>query len=133
MSVSAPAELRHWRNVTVVRERDPRPSRWVILLLLGIAAAAVPIAAYLIQQMQYVQACYRIEELRSRRERLEETERRLRIEKATLEALPRVEGRALDELGLVHPTSRQFVVVRSSAPGRGGAAPRAPGESRAAR
>jgi cell division protein FtsL len=133
MPVSAPAELRHWRNVMVVRERDTRRSRWVTLLLLGVAAVAMPIAAYLIQQMQYVEARYRIEEMRNRRERLEETERRLRIERATLEALPRVEGRALDELGLVHPTPRQFVVVRSSAPGRGGAAPRAPGEFRAAR
>jgi cell division protein FtsL len=133
MPVFAPAEPRQWRNVTVIRERDPRSSRWAVLLLLGIAAAAVPIALYLIQQMQYVQARYKIEDLRSRRARLEETERRLRIEKAQLEALPPVEKRALVELGLVHPTPRQSVVVRSSAPGHGSAAPRAPGETRAAR
>ncbi|MBZ5638414.1 MAG: cell division protein FtsL [Acidobacteriia bacterium] len=133
MPTSAQAERRHWRNVMVVRERDPRRLRWVMLLLLGVAAAATPVAAYLIQQMQFVETRYRIEELRGRRERLEETERRLRIERATLEALPRVEGRALDELGLVHPTPHQIVVVRSSAPGRGSAAPRAPGEFPAAR
>ena len=132
MSIPMPAEPRRWRNVTVVRERDTRRSRWVLLFLLGVAAAAAPVAAYLIQQMQYVEARYRIEEMRGRLQRLEETERRLRIERASLETLPQVEARATDELGLVHPESRQVVVVRSSAPGRGNASPRSPGEFRAA-
>jgi cell division protein FtsL len=133
MPAPVPAEPRRWRNVTVVREGDPRRLRWVLFLFLGIAAAVAPVAAYLVQQMQFVEARYRIEELRGRLQRLEETERRLRIERATLETLPRVEERAIDELGLVHPTPRQVVVVRSSAPGRGSASPRAPGESQAAR
>jgi cell division protein FtsL len=133
MSVPVQAEPRRWHNVTVVREGDPRRLRWVLLLFLGVVAAAAPVAAYLIQQMQYVEARYRVEELRGRLQRLEETERRLRIERATLETLPRVEAKALDELGLVHPSSRQVVVVRSSAPGRGSASPRAPGQFQAAR
>jgi cell division protein FtsL len=133
MGVPVPAESRRWRNVTVVREGDPRRLRWVVFLFLGVAAAVAPVAAYLIQQMQYVETRYRVEELRGRLQRLEETERRLRIERATLETLPRVEERANDELGLVHPTPRQVVVVRSSSPGRGSASPRSPGRSEAAR
>jgi cell division protein FtsL len=133
MRVAVPSEPHRWRNVPLVRERDPRWSRWVWLLVLGAVAVAAPIAAYLVEKMQYVEVRYEIEAQRGRRERLQEVERRLRIERATLEALPRVEGRALDELGLVHPTPRQVVVIRSSVPGRGNAAPRAPGEYRAAR
>ena len=133
MSVPIPAESRRWHNVTVVRERDTRRSRWVLWVLLGALAAAAPVAAYLIQQMQYVEARHRIEEQRSRLQRLEEAERRLRIERATLETPPRVETRAKDELGLIHPKSDQVEVVRSSAPVRGNASPRSPGEFRAAR
>jgi cell division protein FtsL len=128
MTVPAQAEPRRWRNVTVVREGDPRRMRWVLILFAGILAATVPVAAYLVQQMQYVETRYQIEDLRGRLQRLEETERRLRIERATLETLPRVEKRALGELGLVHPTPHQMVVVRSSAPGRGTASSRALGE-----
>jgi cell division protein FtsL len=133
MPVQVQAHPRRWRNVTVVREGDPRRLRWVLLLFLGVVAAAAPVAAYLIQQMQYVEARYRIEEQRGRLQRLEETERRLRIERAHLETLPEVEARALDELGLVHPSPRQVVVVRSSVPGRGSASPRSPGVVQAAR
>ena len=133
MPVAARAEPRRWRNVAVVRERDMRRVRWVLMLLVGIAAAAAPVAAYLIQQMRYVETRYKIEELRAKRERLDETEKRLRIERASLEALPRVEKRAADDLGLVHWTPRQVVVVRSSVPARGASSPRAPGEFRAAR
>ncbi len=124
MTVPAPSESRRWHNVTVVREQDPRRMRWVLILFAGILAAAIPVAAYLVQQMRYVEARYRTEDLRGRLTRLVETERRLRIERATLERLPRVEERAQGELGLVHPTPRQRVVVRSSAPDRGSAASR---------
>ena len=128
MSVTVQAESRRWRNVAVVRERDPRRVRGVLILFVGVLAAAAPVAAYLVQQMQFVQTRYQIEEQRSRLQRLEETERRLRIERATLEALPRVEERARGELGLVHPTPRQVVVVRSSATSRRTASSRTPGE-----
>jgi len=126
MPVAAPVPERRWRNVTVTRERDPRRSRWLALLFLGIVAALVPVAVYLIQQMEYVQVRYRIEEQRSRRETLEETERRLRIERAALESLPSVEASATSKLGLVHPLPGQVVVAKSTAPGRGAAATRAP-------
>lgn len=125
MLVRAPAPERRWRNVPLGRERDSRRSRWLWTLLLGAIAAVIPVAVYLIQQMEYVQVRYRIEELRSRREKIEETERRLRVERATLQSLPSVESRA-SELGLIHPSPGAVVVARTSTPGRGVAAPRAP-------
>jgi len=124
MPVATPEH--RWRNVTVTRERDPRRSRWLAALFLGIVAALVPVAVYLVEQMAYVQVRYRIEELRGRRERLEETERRLRIERATLESLPSLEAGAETKLGLVHPLPGRVVVAKSQRAGRGGAATRAP-------
>ena len=126
MPVAGTLPEHRWRNVTVTRERDPRRSRWLAALFLGIVAALVPVAIYLIEQMAYVQVRYRIEELRGRRERLEETERRLRIERATLEALPSLEAGAEAKLGLVHPQPGQVVVAKTHRAGRGGAATRAP-------
>ncbi len=128
MTVPAPSQPRRWHNVTVVRESDPRRMRWVLILFAGVLAAAIPVTAYLVQQMQYVETRYGIEELRGKLQQLDEQERRLRIERASLETLPKVEDRATQELGLVHPTPRQVVVVRSSAPGRGTATSRTLGE-----
>lgn len=130
MQSAAPSSRHRWRNVPLTRERDARRSRWLWTLLLGAIAAAVPVAMYLLQQMECVQVRYRIEELRSRKDRLEESERRLRIERATLESLPSVETRAERELGLVRPSPERTLVVRSGSPGRGTAAPRAPDATR---
>ncbi len=133
MAGPAPAPARRWRNAPIVRERDSRRARWLWAVFLGLCAAATPIAAYLLQQMEYVQVRYQIEELRDRRARMEEAVKRLRIERATLEAFPRVESRAVEDLGLVHPPPRQVVVVRQVTQGRGRSSPRAPDAARAAR
>ncbi len=106
---------RQWRNVTVVRQRDDRRVRRLWGWLIGLVVALTPSAFYLLQQMEYVQVRYRIEELRAERTRLADEERRLRVERATLEALPRVESRAADRLGLVTPPPDRVVVVRPPA------------------
>ena len=117
---------RRWKNVPLTRERDPRRSRWLVALVLGVAALAAPVIAYLLHQMEYVQVRYKIEEMRGKRDQLEETERRLRIERATIQSLPSVEARAGSELGLVRPGPGQVVVAKTASPGRGAAASRAP-------
>jgi hypothetical protein len=96
-------------------------------------AAAVPIAFYVLQQMNYVQVRYKIEELRGQQERLLEAERRLRIERAALEALPVVEQRAAQELNLARPAPERVVVVPATSPGRGDRSPRAPGATKSVR
>lgn len=126
---------RRWKNVDLVRERDDRRVRRLWSWLLGVVAAFAPTAWYLLQQMEYVQVAYRIEELRDQQERLSETERRLTVERATLEALSRVESRAARELGLVHPAPEQVVVVGDRSLERGGlmALGEAPGQDPSAR
>jgi cell division protein FtsL len=103
--------VRRWRNSPVQREIDSRRERWVWKVVLGVALALTPFAVYLLQTMAYVQTSYAIEEVRSQETRLQEADRRLRIEKAKLEALPAVEARAVHGLGLVHPPPAHTVVV----------------------
>jgi len=111
MGPVASEQVRRWRNQSLHREVDRRNSRWVWKLALGIAIAVMPFAVYLLQTMRYVQTSYAIEDLRASEARLSENERRLRIEKATLEALPAVEARAGRDLGLEHAPPSRVVVV----------------------
>jgi cell division protein FtsL len=127
MTGALPEPGRRWRNVGVVREHDLRRGRWLWRLLLGLLTAAVPVAFYVLQQVNYVQVRYKIEELRGQQERLLEAERRLRIERAALEALPVVEERAARELDLARPAPERVVVVPATSPGHGDRSARAPG------
>ena len=134
MSARAAATAdRRWRNVPLARERDVRRHRWMWTLLATGIVAFSPFAAYLLEQMQHVQLRYRLESLRSESRQLIETERRLRVLAASLEAPRAVEARAKDELGLVHPASNQRVVILPAATGRGGLMARGPDSEGGAR
>ncbi len=106
-----------WRNIAVLREHDHRGTRWLFGMVAGIVVALSPFVFYLLRQIDYVQVKYQIEELRTQNDRLVDTERRLRMEQATLESLPRVEERAVRDLGLVRPSPERVVVIRSVPPG----------------
>jgi cell division protein FtsB len=133
MSARATAADRRWRNVALDRERDVERHRWMWTLLATCLIAFSPFAVYLLEQMQHVQLRYRVESLRSESRRLVETERRLRVQAASLEAPRAVEARAKDELGLVHPASNQRVVILPAASGRGGLMARGPDSEGGAR
>jgi hypothetical protein len=94
MTGSAVAADRRWRNVPLARERDVRRHRWMWTLLLTCLVAFSPFAVYLLEQMQHVQLRYRLESLRAESRRLTETERRLRVRAASLEAPRAVDSRA---------------------------------------
>ena len=111
---SAPSTERGWRNNQVHRDQDNRRSLWVFKLVLGVAIALVPVAAYLLQTMSYVETSYAIEDLRGQDARLAELERRLTIGKAAKESLPVVERRAGVELGLVRPNAARVIVVSAA-------------------
>ena len=106
-----------WRNIAVLREHDHRGTRWLFAVVAGIVVALSPFVFYLLRQIDYVHVRYQIEELRTQNDHLIEAERRLRMEQATLESLPRVEERAVSELGLVRPSPERVVVIRSIQPG----------------
>ena len=111
MATHASEPLRRWRNSALHREVDSDRARWVFRVVIGAIFAALPFAAYLLQTMAYVETQYALAKVRAREERLVESERRLRIEKAVQEALPSVESRAGRQLGLSRPRPSEIVVV----------------------
>jgi cell division protein FtsL len=106
-----------WRNLAVLREHDHRGTRWLFAVVAGIVVALSPFVFYLLRQIDYVHVRYQIEDLRGQNNKLIEAERRLRMEQATLESLPRVEERAVRDLGLVRPSPERVVVIRGIPPG----------------
>jgi len=133
MSAPATASARRWRNSPVVRDLDRTRARWIWTVLIGVVVAATPFAVYVVQIMRYVETGYALEDLRGRQERLLESERRLRIERAVLEALPEVERRAASRLGLVRPSPDRVIVVRRNPAGSKPGTPRSPERSPAVR
>ena len=109
--MSPPKGARRWRNRPVVREHDFKRSRWRWIVLAWFLAAAAPLTAYMLEQMEYVRSLYKVEELRVQYDRLNEMEQRLLIERQQLQAPARVERIAKRELGLERPTPRDVVVV----------------------
>lgn len=103
-------------NSRVVREVDPRARRelrTVFVLVLALVAALV---LYAWPHMELRQTGLDILRLQRERERLVERNRKLRLEKASLEDLQRVETLARDRLKLVAPAAEDVVVVEPPRP-----------------
>jgi cell division protein FtsL len=98
-------------NSQVVREVDPHASRRLLWLLLLVAALAGGLALYAWPHLAQRQTAIAMEQMYRERERLREANRKLRLEKAVLEDLGRVEAIARRELGLAPPDPAQVVVV----------------------
>jgi cell division protein FtsL len=103
-------------NSQVVREVDPRSSRDLWLLVALVAALAGSLGLYAWPTLMMRRAGTATEHLSRERERLVEENRKLRLEKASLEDLRRVEAIATRELGLSAPTPARVVVVERPAP-----------------
>jgi cell division protein FtsL len=98
-------------NSHVVREVDPRSSRDLWLLLLLAAALVCGLGLYAWPSLEIRQTTLAREQMSKERERLLEENRKLRLEKAALENLHRVETIARRDLGLVTPAPESLVVV----------------------
>ena len=101
-------------NSGVVREVDPRSSRDLWLLLLLAAALVGGLVLYAWPSMEIRQTTLAREHMSKERERLLEENRKLRLEKAALENLRRVETIARRDLGLVTPAPDKLVVVEKA-------------------
>lgn len=110
---------RRWRNRDLVRERDHRRAWWLWQWMLALTLILFPATAYLLQQNESLKLSYEVNALRAENERLLELERRLSVQRASLESLESVERWAVGSHGLVHPTTMQVVVVRVAARARG--------------
>ena len=98
-------------NSHVVRERDPRTSRDLWTLVMVAAALVAGLVLYAWPNLQLRQTATAKEELSRERDRLLEENRKLRLEKAALEDLRRVEVIATRELGLRRPPAEVVTVV----------------------
>jgi cell division protein FtsL len=109
-------------NSRVVRQVDPRSRREILLLILLVSVLAAGLGLYAwpaleIRRAEQARALFDRE-----KQRLAEENRKLRLEKAVLENLRRVETIAAKELGLQAPAPERSVVVEVEKP-------RAPGTS----
>jgi len=99
------------QTASVVRERDRRRIRAMagVLYLSGVLVAGV--LGYVWLQVQRVRLSYELEDLRSLRTEVEEQNRKLHLEIASLRAFARVDSVAR-RLGFTQPTSDQIQMAR---------------------
>lgn len=107
-------------NSQVVREVDPRASRdlwWLLVLVMTLVGGLV---LYAWPHLQIRETSRAQDRMSRERERLLEENRKLRLEKASLQNLRRVENIATRELGLQSPPAPRVVVIeraRTPVPG----------------
>ncbi len=103
-------------NSRVVRQVDPRSRREIWLLILLVAVLAAGLGLYAWPALEIRRAGQAGALLDRERERLVEENRKLRLEKAALENLARVERIASQELGLAAPVPERSVVIEVEKP-----------------
>jgi cell division protein FtsL len=103
-------------NSQIVREVDPRSMRQLVLLLCLVAALVGALVLYAWPNLELRQADLSKERLSRQRERLLEENRKLRLERAALENLKRVESIAVKELGMRVPAPENVIVVDEPPP-----------------
>ena len=103
-------------NSQIVREVDPRSMRQLVLLLVLVAALVGALVLYAWPNLELRQADLSKERLSRQRERLLEENRKLRLERAALENLKRVESIATKELGMRVPAPEDVIVVEEPPP-----------------
>jgi cell division protein FtsL len=103
-------------NSRVVREVDPRARRDLRSVLALVLALVVALALYAWPGLQLRRTGLDIVRLNRQREELIERNRKLRLEKASLEQLQRIERLAQRELNLVTPPAERVIVVLPARP-----------------
>lgn len=92
------------RNRHLAREFDRRRIREMLLVAALVIVLLLPLLSYVWYHMEWIRLGYEMQRLRQKRDEQVELSARLRIEKASLESLARVEREARKRLGLVHST-----------------------------
>jgi len=96
-------------NAYLVRERDRRRLRDLLLVVAAIAPLGIGLAGYTWLQLETLRVAYRIESLERETHRLEQIERQLQLESAWLSSPDRLASRARQELGLTEPAVDQVL------------------------
>jgi cell division protein FtsL len=103
-------------NSQVVREVDPRSSRDLWWLVAVVATLVLGLVLYAWPHLQVRQVDSERIRMSREREQLVEVNRKLRLEKASLENLKRVEQIAVRDLGLRPPAPERLIVVERASP-----------------
>lgn len=103
-------------NSQIVRERDPRAGRDLAGLLLLVALLVGGVVLYAWPHLERRQTDIATEQMQRERERLVEENRKLRLEKASLENLDRIQSIAEKRLALEQPAADKVYVVEAPAP-----------------
>lgn len=103
-------------NSRVVRQVDPRSRREILLLILLVSVLAAGLGLYAWPALEIRRAGQAGALLDREKQRLIEENRKLRLEKAALENLRRVEAIAARELGLQAPAPERSLVVEVDKP-----------------
>ena len=99
-------------NQRLVKERDRARARDLKRVAWICAALLVPILFYVWQQVEFIRTGYQIEQLRAEKARLTEWNRQMKLERATLLNLKRIEALGRGRLGLVPPDAQNTVKLR---------------------
>lgn len=102
-------------DVRVTPRARRRPGE-VAALVVAVLCVTAPVLFSLWQRGELLRYGYEIERLKSERSRLAELRRKLLVERASLEALPRVEQVAREDLGLQEPPNDHIFVVEPEGP-----------------
>jgi cell division protein FtsL len=103
-------------NSRVVRQVDPRSRREILVLIALVIVLAAGLGLYAWPALEIRRAGQTGALLDREKQRLIEDNRKLRLEKAALENLRRVEAIAARELGLAAPAPERSVVVEVEKP-----------------
>lgn len=98
-------------NAYLVRERDRRRLRDLVLVVAAVAPLGLGLAGYTWLQLETLRVAYRIEALEREAHRTAQVERQLRLEAAYLANPERLAGRARTELGLTEPALEQVLFL----------------------
>ena len=104
------------------RENDSRRLRAMLATIVAAGVVVAIVLGLVGLRMQQVRLSYRLDTLRAAKADAEEMNRRLRVEKASLQSLARIELEARGRLGMVAPTRHQVQLAREFAGGGTGSA-----------
>jgi cell division protein FtsL len=97
------------------RERDRRRLRAMAASVVGAGLLVALVLGVVGLKVQQVQLSYRLDALRTMRTELEEANRRLSVERASLSSLGRIEDEARTRLGMVAASQQQVQLAREFA------------------
>lgn len=100
-------------NAYLVRERDRKRLRELLLVALLVLPLGLGLLADIWIHMRVIESSYRLSQLEYTLRELERKERRLRLEASYLASPQRVEALAVDQLGMVEPAPEQLLFVEA--------------------